>query len=227
MSIQVICPSCHSRFKVSDKFAGKSGACPKCKGKIDVPSADQEVKVHAPEEFSGGAARDSSGKLTLKPIARIETKVTPVAIAAIVGSILLVGIVTFLAGEMLREQILFRAIGLLLISPPIAIAGYTFLRDDELEPHRGKSLYLRAVLCGIGYMVLWAVFGYVAETSLTGEIWEWIVVAPVFLIPGGLCALACFDLDFGSGFFHYSFYLVLTMALRWAAGMPWVWDLGS
>ncbi|MEA1951315.1 MAG: hypothetical protein U9N87_08020 [Planctomycetota bacterium] len=227
MSIQVICPSCHTRFKVSDKFAGKSGACPKCKGKIEVPAADQEVQVHAPEEFSAGGARGASGKLTLKPISRTETKVTPVAVAAIVGSILLVGIVTLLAGEILREQVMFRAIGLLFLSPLIAIAGYTFLRDDELEPHRGKSLYLRAALCGIGYTVLWAVFGYVAETTLTGEIWEWIVVAPPFLVTGGLCALVCFDLDFGSGFFHYCFYLVLTMALRWAAGMPWVWNLGS
>lgn len=226
MSIPVICPGCHTRFKVSDKFAGKSGACPKCKGKIDVPAADQQVEVHAPEEFSSGG-RGASGKLALKPIARIETKVTPVAIAAIVGSVLLVGIATWLASEILREQILFRAIGLLLISPPMAIAGYTFLRDDELEPHRGKSLYIRAALCGLGYTVLWGVFGYVAETTLTGELWEWIVVAPPFLVTGGLCALACFDLDFGSGFFHYSFYLVLTMALRWAAGMPWVWNLGA
>ena len=227
MSIQVICPGCHSRFKVSDKFAGKSGACPKCKGKIEVPAADQQVEVHAPEEFSGGGARSASGKLTLKPIARIETKVTPVAIVAIVGSILLVGIATWLAGEVLREQVLFRAIGLLLISPPLAIAGYTFLRDDELESYQGRGLYLRAALCGLGYTLLWGIFGYVADTTLTGEIWEWLIVAPPFIVTGALCALACFDLDFGSGFFHYSFYLVLTMALRWAAGMPWIWDVGS
>ncbi len=226
MSIQVICPGCHSRFKVSDKFAGRSGACPKCKGKIDVPAADQQVEVHAPEEFSGGG-RGASGKLALKPIARIETKITPVAIVAIVGSVLGVGIVTWLAGGILRDQILFRAAGLLLISPPMAIAGYTFLRDDELQPHGGRSLYLRAALCGLGYTVLWGVFGYVADTTLTGEVWEWIVVAPPFLVIGALCALACFDLDFGSGFFHYSFYLVLTMGLRWAAGMPWVWNLGA
>ena len=226
MSIQVICAGCHSRFKVSDKFAGKSGACPKCKSKIDVPSADQQVEVHAPEEFSGGG-RGASGKLALKPITRIETKVTPVAVVAIVGSVLVVGIATWLAGGVLREQFPFRAMGLLLISPPMAIAGYTFLRDDELEPHRGRSLYIRAALCGLGYTVLWGVFGYVADTTLTGELWEWVFVTPPFLAIGGLCALVCFDLDFGSGFFHYCFYLVLTMGLRWAAGMPWVWDLGA
>lgn len=226
MSIQVICPGCHARFKVSDKFAGKSGACPKCKGMINVPSADQEVKVHTPDQFAG-TGRGAAGKLVLKPIARRETKLTPVAAVAVAGSVLAVGLVTWLAADILREQILFRGIGLLLISPLIAIAGYTFLRDDEYEPHRGRSLYVRAALCGLGYTVLWAVFGHVADTALTGELWSWIVVAPPFIITGGLCALACFDLDFGSGCFHYCFYLVLTMALRWAAGMPWVWNLGS
>ena len=226
MSIQVICPGCHTRFKVSDQFAGRTGACPKCKGKITVPTADQEVKVHAPDEFAG-SGRGTSGKLVLKPISREETKLTPVAAAAVAGSVLIIGVATWLCGNVIREQIFIRGIGLLLISPPIAIAGYTFLRDDEYEPHSGRSLYIRAAICGLVYTILWAVFGYVADTALTGELWNWIVIAPPFILTGGLCALACFDLDFGSGCFHYCFYLVLTMALRWAAGMPWVWELGS
>ena len=31
-----------------------------------------------------------------------------------------------------------------------------------------------------------------------------------------------FDLEFGDGVFHYSFYLVATLVLRWAAGMKWI-----
>ena len=54
MSIPVICRGCHARFKVSDKFAGKSGACPKCKATINVPTKEEEVKVHAPAEFAAG-----------------------------------------------------------------------------------------------------------------------------------------------------------------------------
>ena len=38
MSIPVVCPGCRTRFKVSDRFAGQSGACPKCKAKIEVPA---------------------------------------------------------------------------------------------------------------------------------------------------------------------------------------------
>src|SRR6476661_3159539 len=30
MAIAVVCPSCHARFQVQDKFAGKEGPCPKC-----------------------------------------------------------------------------------------------------------------------------------------------------------------------------------------------------
>ena len=44
---------------------------------------------------------------------------------------------------------------------------------------------------------------------------------------GGLFALASLDLDFGDCLFHYSFYLVATMLLRWVAGMEWVWDVTS
>ena len=38
MSIFVVCPGCHSRFNVSEKFAGQSGVCPKCKGPIERPA---------------------------------------------------------------------------------------------------------------------------------------------------------------------------------------------
>ena len=36
MSIQVDCPNGHS-LSVKDKFAGKSGLCPRCKARIQVP----------------------------------------------------------------------------------------------------------------------------------------------------------------------------------------------
>jgi hypothetical protein len=59
---------------------------------------------------------------------------------------------------------------------------------------------------------------------LTGEFWSWLFVAPPFLIMGGLTALACFDLDFGNGIFHYAFYVLVTILLCWVAGMGWVWQ---
>jgi hypothetical protein len=59
---------------------------------------------------------------------------------------------------------------------------------------------------------------------LTGDIWNWVFVAPPFLITGALVALASLDLDFGSGFFHYAFFVLVSMVLRWAAGMGWLWQ---
>jgi len=50
MAIQVICPGCRATFTVSDKFAGQTGPCPKCKKPITVPSdAAKEVTIHGPE----------------------------------------------------------------------------------------------------------------------------------------------------------------------------------
>jgi hypothetical protein len=73
MSIIVVCPGCLKSFKVSDKFAGKSGPCPKCKRTLQVPTKETEVKIHVPEAFAGGG-KSAAGKLITKPIARVNAK---------------------------------------------------------------------------------------------------------------------------------------------------------
>ncbi len=83
MSIQVVCPSCQTRFKVSDKFAGKSGACPKCKGKIQVPDVTPEVVIHE-DEHSEAGAKDARGQFVLKPVSRTDTKFSPVVLMVVV-----------------------------------------------------------------------------------------------------------------------------------------------
>ena len=65
----------------------------------------------------------------------------------------------------------------------------------------------------------------ISRGVITGEIWSWLLVAPPFVMVGGLFAMAALDLDFGDALFCYGFYLVSTLILRWAAGMKWVWDL--
>ena len=228
MPILVTCPSCRARFQVSDKFAGQTGPCPKCKSPIRVPEKSEEVKVHAPTEFASGG-RTSSGELATKPIARKDTKLEPVAVVALVAAVLTVLLITWAVGRsrLLENSVTARAIGLLLVSPPLVLAGYTFLRDDELEPYRGISLYVRVGICAAAYIGLWGAYGHVAGPFLTGELWNWAYVAPPFLIVGALAALASLDLDFGSGFFHYSFYLLATILLRWIGGMGWLWQTGD
>ena len=109
---------------------------------------------------------------------------------------------------------------------PLVVAAYAVLRDAELEPYTGRGLSLRASLCALAYVMLvgavypagFARFHYRRAVELA------LRCAP-FILAGGLFAMATLDLDFGDGVFHYGFYLLATMALRWLAGMKWVWDV--
>jgi hypothetical protein len=228
MSIFVVCPGCRKSFHVSDKFAGKTGPCPKCKAVIQVPEKAEEVKVHAPTQFAGGG-RSTTGKLVTKPIARQSAKFQPAVAAIIAAAVLIVFALTLAGGKagLFRGNLVACGLGLLLVSPPLVVAAYTFLRDEELEPYRGVLLYVRSAICGLVYALLWGGFGYlISRQVLTTELWTWALTVPFFLI-GGLAALATLDLDFGSGLFHYAFYLLVTIVLRWAAGLGWIWQVAS
>jgi hypothetical protein len=228
MAILVVCSGCKARFQVSDQFAGKSGPCPKCKAVIKIPGKTEEVKIHGGEDFSRGG-RDAAGKLVLKPIARQETRFNTKTAPLIGGFAVLSVAVAWFGGGFLRQETLVaylaRALGLAIVSPALIIGAYTFLRDDELEAYSGQAMRLRVAICTLAYIVLWGAFGYATERLITGEIWNWLYVGPPFFVVGALVALACFDLDFGNGFFHYSFYVLLTIGLRWIAGMPWPWQV--
>jgi len=227
MSIIVVCPGCRKSFKVSDQFAGQTGACPKCKHQITVPKKTEVVKVHAPEEFADGG-RSTTGQLLTKPIARKKVKFQPVVAVAIGGGVLVVLLVTWAAGSLIAENIVVRTTGLLLVSVPLVIGTYWFLRNDELEPHHGLALYVRAGICSAAYIILWGVYAHVSDTAMMqGEVWQWLFVAPPILITGALVALGCLDLEFGDGLLHYAFYVVVTILLRAVAGMGWIWEAAT
>jgi hypothetical protein len=228
MSIIVVCPGCLKSFKVSDKFAGRTGPCPSCKRTLKVPEKSEEVTVHAPEAFAGGG-RSTSGKLVIEPVAFQPTKLEPVKAALIVAAVLVVLALTWVGGRTgLFQSLLASTAGLLVVSPLLVVAAYTILRNDELEPYRGQALYLRSALCALAYVALWGLFALLAARGVIfGELWIWLFVVPPFAVAGGLFAMASLDLDFGDAVFHYGFYLVATLILRWAAGMKWVWDLTS
>jgi len=219
MSILVVCNSCRTRFQVNEKFAGRSGPCPKCKAVIQIPLKNPEVKIHGGEEFSSGG-RNATGQLVLKPISRKEAKLNPVVAVAVCGGALTLLLITWLFRQTVQQNLIVRLVGLLLIAPPSIVGAYSFLRDDELEAYRGKDLYLRTAICSLVYVGLWAVFAYVVgRGALSGELWNWFFVTPPFFVIGALAALACLDLDFGSGFLHYAFYVLLSLLLGWAAGL--------
>ncbi len=226
MSILVVCPGCRKRFSVSDKFAGQSGPCPNCKRIIKVPDKSQQVQVHAPEEFASGG-RSVDGQLVTKPIARSKVRLNAVLVAGVGAAVITVLLFTFVLGRMdlLKDYLVLRAAGVLLISPPLVVAGYSFLRDEEKVPYRGQELYVRAAICGLAYVVLWGLFGHVLHHYMTGEIWNWLVILPLLIAAGALGPLACLDMDFSSSALHYAFYLLVTIILRWVGGMGWIWDM--
>lgn len=230
MAILVVCPGCRKRFQVSDQFAGKTGPCPSCKTVIKIPTKKEEVVIHAPEEYASGG-KSATGQLVLKPIARQDARFQPVTAAVIAGAVVLVFVAAFLGRGVIPGSAalnrLLQAVGLLLVSPPLVLGAYSVLYDPELEPYRGKALSLRAGILALVYALLWAVFAYllpyVRDFASNGELWIWLVVVPPFVVVGGLTALACLDLDFGSGALLYGFYLLVTSVLGWAAGLGWPW----
>ena len=226
MPIAVICPGCRAQFRVNEKFAGKEGPCPKCKAKITIPLDD--VKIHVPEEAipteAGGKAVTATG--TPRPVARTkrELKVLPALIIG--GATISVLVVAWLGGDLIQKNAVARIAGLLVVSLPLAVAGYSVLRDDELEPYRGQELLLRAALCAAGYALLWGVFWYLPDDAFRNNL-NWLFIAPPFVLVGAGIAFGCFDLPFQEALLHYAFYLLASLVVRWLVGMPQLWNLSG
>ena len=224
MAIAVICPSCHARFQVSEKYAGKEGPCPKCKAKITVPAAGEEVKIHGPEEYEG--AKDSKGRSVLKPIERVETKVQPAMVAGVIGAIVLAFVIAFvLRGVKERDSFLVLGLGAVILAPPLVFGGYSFLRNQELEPYRGTAVIVRVAICSVVYAALWGAIWalkHFLSPDSSPEIWQYFIIFAPPVGIGALAALATLDLDFGSGVFHYVLYLGTCILLRLTMKLPLV-----
>ena len=220
MPINVTCPSCHSRFKVSDQFAGKEGPCPKCKAKIKIPKLEEEVVVHAPQSFG---PKDKTGEGTLKPIFRTETQV-PAATWIICISALLVilGSGLWLRDPNDGQSIATLAIGAVCVAILISRLGYAFLRDEELEPFYGKMLWGRVLISAALYAGTWAGLTWlpIAVGLDSLAVYEMIILLGIAIGFGTGVAYLCFDLELGSAFFHYAFYLAATILLRLMMALP-------
>jgi hypothetical protein len=222
MPIAVVCPGCKANFRVSEKFAGKTGPCPKCKAKITIPAAAPEIKVHAPEE-SAVVGKDSKGRSISAPILRFEEKMSTQMMVLIgVGTVAAMIMAFFLGRIMDDHKYLLAAAGLAIISFPLVLAGYRVFHEEEAEPHHGRPLYLRSAICAAIYALLWGAFAFVPD-EWVAEYWSWFYIAPPFLLLGAVTAFASLDLDLGNGFFHYCFYLFGTTVFRYLIGMGSLW----
>ncbi|MDA8563578.1 hypothetical protein N9L06_03895 [Mariniblastus sp.] len=219
MSIRVTCPNCHTRFNVSEKFAGKEGPCPKCKKVIRVPDATEEVKVHEREV----GPKDSKGRAILKPIARQETKVSNVQMTLIIA-----GIVTFLVLALVMRLMIppeefpqwLLMLSAIAIAPPTAYAAYTFLRNQELGTIPQDELIKRVGVCSVVYALLWFAMPlakYAFNDSY--EMGSWMVALAAMLGIGGAAGMFSMDFDYLFGLIHYGLYLVVCLLGRIIAGI--------
>jgi hypothetical protein len=218
MAIDVTCAACKTRFQVSEKFAGKSGPCPKCKATIKIPEKKDQVVIHAPDET---ATKTKTGQPIFKPILRKEVRLSTLQIVAIVGAVvgvLLAALVFRVAFGVGQTPFSVLILGSIVLAPPLAFAGYTFLRDDELAPHRGTELILRLIAPSLVYPGLWGLYWFVfwqlSDVNVTPN---WYLAGPAALIMiaiGAATAQASLELELGTGALHYSLYLITTVILR-------------
>lgn len=221
MAIAVTCPGCKKKFNVSDQFAGKKGPCPSCKTVITIPEKGPEVVIHAPETEG---PKDAQGRPVLRPIFRQETKLTPVLIGTIVG----LAVAALIGAVALRVIYpthdiprVILALGAIVMAPPLVLGGYSFLRDQELEPHRGTAMMIRVAICSAVYVLLWGLYDWIPDQlELEIEPLHLTFLLPIMVAIGGFAAFASLDLDFGSGAMHYGLYLLVTLLLCFIAGWP-------
>jgi hypothetical protein len=227
MPIHVICPSCHARFKVGDQHAGKTGACPKCKGQIQIPAAGDEVVIHAPEMEAG--AKDAKGRSVLKPIKRKETKFQLNAALVVGGAVVLTVAIAFLLGnskDQLKDVMTYiLAGGAIVLGPPLAYAGYFFLRDDEKDAFVGKDLLIRCVAAGLAFAATWGVYMYLdsmlfrADSTEKLDIMYLGILVAVAAGIGAFAAFVAFDFDPFTAFFLFALYFLSTALLRVVMGL--------
>ncbi len=226
MAIAITCPGCHKRFQVSDKFAGQKGPCPNCKTIISIPKKEEEAVIHEPEQFG---QKGKLGAAVFKPIGRTETPFSPAIAALVAGVAIMVFALAFVVRSNFGEQgppLVLLVIGSIALGPPIALGGYSILRDADLEPHRGKSLWLRVGICGLVYALIWGIVafvirGYLLELdwNVPFETFQLVMVLPAMVALGAFAAHASLDLEISNAAVHYGFYLLITVLLRLTMGM--------
>lgn len=222
MSIRVTCPSCHTRFNVSEKFAGKEGPCPKCKGMIRIPALSEEVIIHAPAD---AGPKDSKGQSIIKPIRRKDTVLSGVQIALIVCSIVAFLLVALILRFVLSEDVANFPHWLLIaapiiMAPPLAYVGYHLLRNQEMGVISSSELGVRVAIGSAIYALLWLAFplAYYAFNNEYG-LATYLTAIPAMLAIGGVAGMYCFDLEYMMGLVHYGMYFVVCLVGRWIAGL--------
>lgn len=220
MSIRVTCAKCHTRFDVSEKFAGKEGPCPKCKTTIQIPAADEQVVLHAPEHTG---PKDSKGGAVLKPISRSETILSGVQITLIVASIIGFLVGAFILGKVFTDKenfpIWLLAVGAIAVAFPIAYVAYTFLRNQEAAPFYGNDLWARLGICAVIYSLLWLVMPLMGYAFPGNAGMGAIIGLAVIIAAGGAAGMLALEFDYLFGILHHGMYIGICLLARVILGL--------
>lgn len=224
MSINVTCPSCLTRFSVNDKFAGKSGPCPKCKSTIKIPDKSEEVVIHAP---ATDTPKDSKGKSVIAPIRRQEAKISiPMIVGASLGAIISLGVALAFGISKTPPPAALLAGGAIALAIPLVAAGYWFLQSDELQGYQGKELWTRAAICGGVFAMSWLIYVFVppliGSHDRLSEITpvEMIITISAMIALGTAASVLAMELELAQGVMLFMLYFVITFVLAWLSGAP-------
>ncbi len=221
MPIRVTCTRCHTRFNVSEKFAGKEGPCPKCKAKIRVPDKAEEVVIAAPK--TAGPV-NSQGQSVLKPLRRKETKLSRFQLTLIAVSIIGFLVIAFVMQIMIPDKnrfpIWLLGASAFLVAPPLIFVAYAFLREQDLEPFARSELWARVAICTVVYALTWIAMPLAAFAfNDSYEVGSYVIAGIAMLGIGGVTGMLCFDLDYFMGSVHYGLYMGICLLGRWLAGV--------
>ncbi len=230
MAIQVTCAKCFARFTVSDKFAGQTGPCPKCKTVITIPALNEQVVVHE----SAKGPKDASGRPVSRPIFRQETPITAIH-WTMVGCGAVILLVVAVVGRLMYSTETFPwaglGLGALLCGAPTAFIGYWLLRDPEAGGFGGQELWLRVAVCAAGFALLWGfsplmAFAFNEPVAQPSMLSQSVALALIMLAGGGI-SLLTFDLDYLMGLVHAVTYVAFCLIMRLIAGLPAIAGLGG
>ena len=225
MSIRVTCTKCHTRFNVSEKFAGKEGPCPKCKTKIRVPMPAEEIRIEAPKTKG---PTDTKGRAIVDPILRKDTVLSSVQIVMLVA-----GLVGFLAlafgmrfAELKPEDTIWWSLlglGGLLLAIPLNFVSYHIIRDNDLEPFSGFELWKRIAICGAVFAITWISLP-AAAYAFNGQyfIGSWALASVAMFAAGTVASMGSFEFEWFLGAVHYGLYFAVAIIGRGLAGLAWL-----
>ena len=220
MPIRVTCPGCLKKFQVGEQFAGRKGPCPNCKKEITIPDPKKDkVVIETAEDM---LPKDSTGQSILKPITRQQDNITSVQIAIIATVVITYFIVALAirfkvevdAEDPLSYPMSVLIFGAIAIGPPMALAGYFFLKDEETGSFHGKELYFRSCMCGLLFALTW-----IAPEITHYAFREYSTIAMVFAVVamfgiGGAIASGSFKLAYMMGMILFGLYFGMCLLMR-------------